>query len=268
MHIRIILATALALLAPAKAFAWGPDGHRIVCALAWDAMKPATQQRVVQILGVKDRDAFAETCLWADDYRDKEGHKETAGWHYVNVPAGAEAVDVKRDCAGKDSCVLVQIERWRKTLADPRTKPAQRAMALKFVSHFVGDIHQPLHTGRAADDRGGKIKGTFLGKPFDFHWVWDDGILHSIPADWHDVAAKLEADTSAHLFAKYSTTLPLEWANESFAYTRSPRTQYVDQPFVLGEDYAQLTLPVVFNRLTRAGIRLGVMLDAALTPSP
>jgi hypothetical protein len=139
-------------------------------------------------------------------------------------------------------------------------------MALKFVGHFVGDIHQPLHAGRAADERGGAIRGTFLGKPFDFHWMWDDGILHSIPADWHDVVAKLEADTSARPFAKYAATPPIDWANESVAITHDPRTQYVDKPFTLDENYALLELPVVFNRLTRAGIRLGVMLTSPWRP--
>jgi len=263
MRIRTALACVLALLAPAKAFAWGSDGHRIICAIAWDAMKPEARTRAEQILQVKGRDAFAETCLWADDYRDK-GHRETAPWHYVNVPMGARSVDMQRDCAGPESCAIAQIDRWRAALTDPGTKPDERAMALKFVAHFVGDIHQPLHAAHAEDRRGGAITGTFLGKPYDFHWLWDDGILHSVPADWHDVAAKLESDTSPRLQTKWAASKPLDWANESLSIANDPNTKYVDWPFDLGMDYAQLELPVVYTRLARAGVRLGAMLDAAL----
>ncbi len=97
MHAGFAIA-ALFVAFPVQAFAWGTDGHRM-CAVAWDEMKPAARQHVEDLLQVQGEEAFAETCLWADNYRSREGHEETAPWHYVNVPIGAKSVDILRDCA-------------------------------------------------------------------------------------------------------------------------------------------------------------------------
>ena len=107
----VLLAFCAALsLRPMHAFGWGQDGHRIVCAVAWDEMRPATRDRVKQLLDVDGREAFAETCTWADDYRN-HGHRQTASWHFVNVPPYATKVDLARDCAGPRSCVVAQIDK-------------------------------------------------------------------------------------------------------------------------------------------------------------
>ena len=95
--------------APVPAFAWGADGHRIVCAIAWEELKAPVRKKVEDLLSIKTREEFADTCNWADDYR--EGHPETAPWHFVNVPLGATTVELDRDCKEPRSCAVIQIER-------------------------------------------------------------------------------------------------------------------------------------------------------------
>src|ERR1700753_3431412 len=83
----LLLVAASFAAHPTPARAWGWDGHRIVCALAWDELTPPIRAKIEPILGAKGRDAFAESCLWADDVRP--WRKDTGPWHYVNVPQGA-----------------------------------------------------------------------------------------------------------------------------------------------------------------------------------
>src|SRR6185436_7514122 len=91
-----LIALLLGLPFNAPAWAWGADGHRIVCAIAWDEMRPAIRHQVERVLGEKGRNAFAESCNWADEMRPSR--PETAPHHYVHVPRGAAGVDITRDC--------------------------------------------------------------------------------------------------------------------------------------------------------------------------
>ena len=257
----IFLAT---LFASPAAFAWGGDNHRIICAIAWDEATPKARARIAELLGMEGRDAFAESCLWADLYRD-EGHKETEGWHYVNVPRGAVTIDIARDCKAAQSCALMQIARTMNVLKGKAPMP-EKAMALKFLAHFAGDIHQPLHAGHAEDRRGGDFKGTFLGQPYDFHWLWDDGLTTALHRPWHDIANELRDKISPAQRRAWRKSVPLDWANESLAIANSPGVDYVDhgKPFDLGADYQQRQLPIIYDRLSRAGVRLGGLLTEAL----
>lgn len=257
-----LVSACLVLFAPA-ALAWGGDNHRVICAIAWEETTPAARAGIAQLLGLDGRDAFAESCLWADVYRD-EGHRETEGWHYVNVPAGAATIDIARDCKEPASCALVQIARTLNELKG-KTPVPQKAMALKFLAHIAGDMHQPLHAGRAEDRRGGTIKGTFLGQPYDFHWLWDDGLTTALHRPWRDVANELRVKTTQAQRRAWLKSTPLDWANESLALANRPETDYLDHgaPFALGADYQEKQLPIVYDRLARAGVRLGGLLTQA-----
>lgn len=253
-----------ALLSASTAFAWGGDNHRTICGIAWEETTPAARAKVAEILGMDGRDAFAETCLWADMYRD-EGHPETEGWHYVNVPPGATAIDIARDCKEPASCALIQIARTLNVLKG-KASSEEKATALKFMAHIASDIHQPLHAGHAEDRRGGTFKGTFLGQPYDFHWLWDDGLTTALHRPWRDVANELRVKATQAQRRAWLKSVPLDWANESLALANSPGVDYADhgKPFELGAEYQQKQLPIIYDRLSRAGVRLGGLLTQAL----
>jgi hypothetical protein len=253
-----------AALAAAPAFAWGGDNHRVICAIAWEETTPAARMRIEDLLGQRGRDAFADSCLWADEYRD-QGHRETETWHYVNVPPGATAIDLARDCKEPPSCILAQIDRQIGVLRG-KGSTEEKAMALKFLGHFVGDLHQPLHAGHAEDRRGGAIKGQFLGQPYDFHWLWDNGLTEALHRPWHDMANELRDKVTAGKRREWTASKPIDWANESLTIANLPETDYVDhgKPFDLGADYQRKQLPIIYDRLSRAGVRLGNLLTQAL----
>ncbi len=96
--------------------------------------------------------------------------------HYINVPRGADHVDLARDCPG-GQCVAGAIIKYRDMLKDPQATPEDKLLALRLLVHFVEDLHQPMHVGYADDKGGNMITLTLLGKPTNLHAVWDSGII-------------------------------------------------------------------------------------------
>jgi hypothetical protein len=259
-----VLLVAAALFTPISAIAWGGDGHRIVCAIAWDEMQPDTRDHVQRLLGVEGREAFADTCTWADDYRN-HGHRETADWHFLNVPRSATKVDISRDCDRRKSCVVAQITKDERILRGSDSDE-DKTKALKFLAHFVGDIHQPLHISHAVDKGGNAIEVRFLNRKSNMHAVWDKEMLRATHEPWQQIANELTRRITLPKRREWAASEPLQWANESLAIANAAETEYRPHggEFHLGEDYERRELPVVFDRLMRAGVRLGAALDHEL----
>jgi len=139
---------AVTTLTTIPAMAWGADGHKIVALLADAQLTPSARKQVDRLLALEPGATLASISTWADEHRNPA----TAAWHYVNFPRGDCNYQPERDCPdGK--CVVAAIDRQVEVL---RTNgdDEKRLNALKYVVHFIGDIHQPLHAGYG-DDRGG-----------------------------------------------------------------------------------------------------------------
>ena len=131
---------ALALAAaPPLGFAWGHEGHQVIALLAEKNMTPVALARAKAILGGA---SLEDVASWADDYR--RDHRETGPWHYIDIPLADSKIDMARECPN-GQCVIDQTQHFLTVLRDPKADPATRTEALKFVIHFVGDMHQPLH---------------------------------------------------------------------------------------------------------------------------
>ena len=100
--------------ADGSARAWSPEGHRIVCAIAWDELSQHARDSVKATLDVQSRDQFAESCTFGDEYR--LAHPETAAWHLLGVPDDANKVNMGRDCSPKASCNVAEIAAQSKAL--------------------------------------------------------------------------------------------------------------------------------------------------------
>ena len=167
MRTAITAAIIALLLAPSPAFAWGYEGHEIIATIARAELTPAVRAKVDAILA-GDPDTLTgpdmvSRATWADAWRSA-GHRETAQWHFVDTEL--DGPDLKAACFGYPAarnpasagpatdCVVDKIREFTSELASPTTVPAERLLALKYLLHFVGDVHQPLH---ASDnhDRGG-----------------------------------------------------------------------------------------------------------------
>ena len=177
----LFLSATLLILSPVdKAFAWGADGHRLICAMAEAKLTPEAKTmlsetlRMGEFLDNNANEDFPEACLWADKARHTT-YKGSYEEHFINVPKSANTVDFARDCAAIN-CVATAIQKnlvYLSRDAQGKREKAHKAAALRFLAHFVGDLHQPLHVSNSEDWGGNKIKVNWYGKKANLHGIWD-----------------------------------------------------------------------------------------------
>jgi hypothetical protein len=227
---------------PAPARAWGCEGHQVVALLAEKHLTPHALAMAKKILaeGPIDPnlsryckeggvDALADASTWADDIRAMR--PETAPWHYVDIPLGTTRRDVNKFCDPKESCVTRAIGDQLAILRSTHADPQKRADALRFVIHFVGDLHQPLHAVTNNDQGGNCVPVAFfdvlpqLRNPQtesyapNLHGVWDTNILEKATtgktAD--QVAAELDESFSRRIARWQKGAANVDaWALESY----------------------------------------------------
>jgi len=270
-RVTVILA-AIGILATApQPAAWGPDGHRIVARIALANLTPQARRQIDRILAGDPQD-FVEASNWADQVRPDR--PETYNWHFVDVPYGIEAYDPARDCPATEGgdCVLAAIDRLRRTLADDTADRARRAEALKFLIHFVGDLHQPLHS-ITNNDRGGNDVRVDLGgdRPSNLHSVWDRAIIARRELTDEAYADRLLAELARRPMTAGAVD-PRAWALESheraeavvYDYPEFVKDVPPESPIRLSDAYFERAAPIVDERLTLAGLRLAALLNATL----
>lgn len=168
-----------------SALAWGSDGHKIVAMLADAQLSPAARKEVDRLLAQEPGATLASISTWADEHRNPT----TAAWHYVNFPRGDCNYQPERDCPdGK--CVVAAIDRQIEVLR-ASGDDEKRLNALKYIVHFIGDIHQPLHAG-FGDDRGGnsyQLQAFIRGS--NLHAVWDTGLIKSLQQENEQIVKSL-----------------------------------------------------------------------------
>ena len=248
-------------LAP-HADAWGPDGHRIVAEIAQRNLQPAARAEALRLLAIDGETSLADVSNWADAIRDQPSQAElakpTRPMHYMRFTDSGCTYDPARTCA-EGGCIVSGIERFTAILSDRTRTDAERAQALRFVVHFVGDVHQPLHAGYRSNRGGFAHAIRYEGRDTSMHAIWDYDIISSRGLDWREYATQLDQreSASATAFGK-----PAEWAEQSCRITRD-RNLYPDGN-TLAEDYMTTMRPIVETRLREAATRLTVILDAAL----
>jgi hypothetical protein len=238
---------------------WFALGHRVVASIAEERLTPGARAAVREILGGQ---SLADVSSCADLIREARPH--TKWWHFVNIPLHATAYDSARDCAR--GCIISAIATERADLADPSTSAPARAEALRFLVHFIGDLHQPLHTADNSD-RGGTKRIVWLGADStDLHKVWDGQLLERSGVSPSSDAAYLEAlrrmmDT-LDLSALESGTV-LDWAMEGHRLAETS-VYRLPRGGRIGDSYVRANRAVVDRAIIAAGVRLARILNEAL----
>lgn len=258
------LTLALTLLAPHPAAAWGAMGHRLVAQLAADELTPDARTEIAHLLQGEAAPTLPGIAAWADELRehDPDLGRRSSGWHYVNLGEQQCTYDATRDCKG-GNCVVEALAAQAAVLADRGRSPAERARALKFVVHFVGDIHQPMHAGYAHDKGGNTVQLSIDGRGTNLHALWDSKLLASAGLDegaylQHLRALPVVVPMPARALPPDSAT----WARQSCAIATRPGVYPATAK--LPADYAATWRPVAEEQLRRAGTRLALLLNAAL----
>ena len=244
----------------ALGFAWGHEGHTVVGLVAEHYMTASALAKARAILGGSTIDAMGS---WADDYR--HDHPETGPWHYIDIPLADSRIDLARECPNGD-CVIAKSEQFLAVLNDPGADSGKKAEALKFVIHFVGDMHQPLHCEDDGDKGGNTRHVVFDGRPNNLHWIWDTGLLEHISRNPEALAAELEGRITAEDRAQWvkgsieDWVLEGHWLAQMVAYGNLGS----ENPFPITPAYKRQAGPVIEVQLEKAGVRLAYLLNAAL----
>jgi hypothetical protein len=277
---------ALALAAAKPASAWGDLGHQVTALVAYRHLLPAARARVDALLA-DDADPltapdFPARSTWADKFRN--GHRETAAWHFVDIEI--EGPDLAAACFGfpllaKDQaasqgpaqdCVVNKIEQFSAELSSPNTAPAERLLALKFLIHFIGDLHQPLHTADH-QDRGGNC--VALAPPVEqsanLHAFWDVAAVQALGSSAAQIADTLDATLDLARIESLSQGTPRTWALDTFEIGRRDAYAIASKPtcqnagsIALSAGYLAQAQKDAALQLQKAAVRMASVLNSAL----
>jgi len=308
-----LLLFVFALLAP-SGFAWTCKGHQTVALIAEKHLTPETMQLVEQLLkenpvdpelrrvcGYALSDPFVDSASWPDDVRNQ---LKNGPWHYIDIPRGTvhdKSHSLDEYC-GPKSCITRAIADQLAIFRDPSADPRKRADAIRYLVHFVGDLHMPLHA-TTNNDRGGNCvpvryfrrlpREHNLALTPNLHGVWDTEILE------HDMQGSDPAEYAAYLDQFFSDSSPDwqkagihvdDWAweshdlAESFVYGPLAPPVLVETPaqvhscsdandiggrmlrlhLYIGENYQEVAAPIVEERIAQAGVRLAMILNDAV----
>jgi hypothetical protein len=254
--------------------AWGIEGHRLTALVAQEHLSPVAEENVRYLLG---KESLTDVAPWADEYR--EDHPGTARWHFVDIPGAQDTYDRVRDCPlpANDAaspwrdCVVDRILYFEDQLKDPAVSKKQKELALKFLVHLLGDIHQPFHAIGTA--RGGNnVRVMFFGTPqcgmrsfCNLHGVWDDELLDHQGLSEKKYLAHLHSAILEHGWENLSGGDPALWANASHHYAQAA---FVPNGTLISSDYYDKTIKVVDQQLALGGLRLAAVLNGIFTAPP
>ena len=238
---------------------WGRDGHRIVCEIAYQETTDAARDMIDDLLGLDSAfDSFPESCLWADQIRGQSEYDKFRTAHYMNMSAGATTVENTPHCA-VSFCVLEGIEEQSRVLSNTQYPILARLDALKFVAHFIGDLHQPLHAGYDHDRGGNSSSMDVDGETRNLHGVWDYTLIEKTGLTWEEYTTKLLSEITDTDRRNWSSSTRLEWAAESYKIVQES-VYDVPEDRVFNETYYAKNIGTVETRLQQAGVRLAHVL--------
>jgi hypothetical protein len=243
------LAGIVILGASFSALAWGTEGHQVIALIAEKELTPAAREEVDRLLALEPGATMASISTWADEHRTPQ----TAAWHYVNFPRGDCNYEPERDCPD-GRCVVDAIERQAKILGS-NAPDEQRLKALKYLVHFVGDVHQPLHGGHQDDKGGNTYQLQSFMRGSNLHAVWDSGLIKNLNENAETIASRLAKGPQAEKWT------PVQAAEESCQIVATPGF-YPGR--LVGGDYADQFTPTMEGRLGLAGKRLAELMNRRL----
>ena len=251
-----LIAVAFTALSHSPALAWGKTGHRVVGQIAEQHLTAKAKTGVRRILGVE---TLAEAANWPDFMKSDPSpfwQQAASPWHYVTVPAGKTYDEVG---APPEGDAVTALERYSAVIRDRKATPADKQVALRFIVHLVGDLHQPLHAGNGTDKGGNDRRVTFFGRSTNLHSVWDSGLIDETQLSYSEMAEWLNARITPADLKAWSVTNPRVWIGESAALRDQVYPPAGDNS--LSYRYVYDNEARLEQRLEQGGVRLAAYLN-------
>jgi len=262
---------------------WGTVGHQTTATIAQYFLS-AQAQAQAEFFFPNVSGQLEVYATWADSVRYKAAYAWSAPLHYIDTPDWSCVYDPKTDCPNS-MCVAGAILNYTNILLNTKSSKSNKIEALKFLVHFHGDIHQPLHVGFTTDLGGNTIKGNYDGSSTNLHSVWDTSLISTrvtsdfggdaakyvnylvdkIRTDWKSLAAVWES-CNATTADSIIYSCPNEWAQESaklaceYSYT-DQNGNVIPNGFNLQTPYFDFVKDIVDMQLAKGGVRLAATLN-------
>lgn len=230
--------------------AWGPKGQEITVKIAESYFSPKASKRILEITSNRK---ISEFSTWADQARNSPEWRETGIWHYINVADNGEYQhDSSASPADVQDAIAYSCERLQSNLPDE-----QKLAWLKFLVHFVGDLHQPMHIGREAD-RGGNSTYVMYPKKMNLHYLWDTALLDSRKLSVDKFVSLLSSQnrSNAALNQKFDSDVVIKENFDLRQFTYSFKNG------AISSSYEKQAMDVIDDRLWVGGLRLAQIINS------
>ena len=176
------------LLISISSFAYDAVGHRIVADIAYDNLTDKARAQVDKVLGKK---GLVYEATWADEVRSDNKYAYSYQWHYQDLDDNMTSADIKKlldNPTAEGEHLFFALDQLQTRLK----KDKNDTEALKFLVHFVGDLHQPLHMGRKDDKGGNKVDFNWFGRKTNLHSVWDGALIETQKMSYSEYSQYLQ----------------------------------------------------------------------------
>ena len=244
----------------AEASAWGVTGHRVVAEIAENHLTNRAKRKLRKLIG---KQKLAYWANWPDNVRNSPEWKNTSTWHYVNIPPQETKEQFIEQLKNNNKPnIYTAIQNVKGVIVDKNTPDADREIYLRFLVHFLGDMMQPMHTGREEDLGGNLIKIQFFKKDTNLHSLWDSGLIDNTKYSYTEYARVLDVKSKEEIKQIQSGSLE-DWlyeshqaANQLYASVK-PGENY-------SYDYQEQYKDLLERQLLHAGLRLAKILNEVL----
>jgi hypothetical protein len=252
INMKKIIFIAISLTFSFQVYSWGQTGHRVVGEIAEKHLTRKAKRMIHKLLPNED---LAEASTYSDEQRSNpiEFWQKTANpWHYVNVHEGKVY-----ESAPPEGDAVTALEMFSKQLKSKESSLEDKQIALRFIVHIIGDLHQPFHSGTDLDRGGNSVKVTFFGEESNIHRVWDENLIDNQRLSYTEWTYRLNRKISRQQVKGWSQVDPRVWIAES----QKLRLGLYPENERLFFDYQYKAIPIVKQRLQMGGIRLAAYLN-------
>ena len=239
---------------------WGVLGHKTIAQIAETHLNPQAKNAVKALLGDQ---SLSEVANWADNTRNQSEYRNTAAWHFLNISLGLNYQQFVQAVKNQNNeNIYTALIKCEQQLSDLNSTQEQKVIALKFIVHFVGDLHQPMHISRAEDKGGNTIQVRYDNKGTNLHSLWDSKLIEHQGLSYNQLAFSYDV-ASPNEIKQWQSDDILKWIFESYQISNQLYTE-AENNTNMDEQYYSLHLPIIQQRIEKAGIRLAGVLNNTL----
>lgn len=243
---------------PIIAIAWGVEGHRIVGQVAEQYLNKKAKKEINKILGTE---SIAMTSNWADFVKSDSSYNYLYNWHFINLNSGLSSYQLQT-YLDKDTAIdaYTKINFLTTELKNKSISVDKKVMYLKLLIHLVGDIHQPMHTGRVDDLGGNKVRVLWFNEPKNLHQVWDDQLIIFQQLSYTEYAAAINHTTASQV-TQWQQEPVSKWVYNSYLLAEKIYSDIKQPDQKLSYNYNYNYVALLNEQLLKGGVHLAGLLN-------